>query len=141
MFNKILVSVDLSTETTTKKLCEAANDLAEKYGSEVRLVTVVPDYGMPLVASFFPEDAQAKIKQEMKNKLDEIASHYFSVSVKTHLARGKRAQSILKDIDDNNPDLVVLGCRRKKSRSNQRLLGATGTAVSDRASCSVMIVR
>lgn len=141
MFNKILVSVDLSTETTTKKLCEAANDIAKKYGSEVRLITVVPDYGMPLVASFFPESAQDKIKQEMKNKLDELVSSYFSTPVKTHLVRGKRTQSILKDIEENNPDLVILGCRRKKSRSNQRLLGATGTAVSDRASCSVMIVR
>jgi len=141
MFNKILVSIDLSTAATTEKLCKTANDLAEKYESEVRLITVVPDYGMPLVASFFPEDAQAKIKQEMKSKLDELASNHFSVSVKTHLARGKRAQSILKDIEDTNPDLVMLGCRRKKSRRNQRLLGATGTAVSDRAGCSVMVIR
>ena len=141
MFNNILVSIDLSTEATTAKLCKTANDLAEKYGSKVRLITVVPDYGMPIVASFFPEDAQAKIKQEMKNKLDELAHNHFSVSVKTHLTRGKRTQSILKDIDENTPDLVMLGCRRKKSRSNQRLLGATGTAVSNRASCTVMIVR
>lgn len=55
MFNKILVPVDLSTENMTEKLCKTANDLAQKYGSEVRLVTVMPDYGMPIVASYFPE--------------------------------------------------------------------------------------
>ncbi len=69
MFNKILVPVDLSTEDTTKRLCVAANDMAGKYGAEVILMTIVPDYGMPLVASYFPADAQEKLKDEMKQKL------------------------------------------------------------------------
>jgi nucleotide-binding universal stress UspA family protein len=141
MFNKILVPVDLSTEDTTKKLCVAANDMAEKYGSEVRLMTVVPDYGMPLVASYFPEGAQEKLKEEMKKKLEELANTYFSASAKIHLTQGKRRQAILKEIEEYKPDLVMLGCRRKKSRLGQRLLGATGTAVTDRANCSVMVVR
>jgi nucleotide-binding universal stress UspA family protein len=141
MFNKILVPVDLSTETTTEKLCKAANDMAEKYGAEISLITVVPDYGMPLVASFFPEGAQTKMKQEMKDKLNVLANDYFSVPISTHLKQGKRRQVILDEIENNPPDLVMMGCRRKKSRRNQRLLGATGTVISDRASCSVMIVR
>ena len=141
MFNKILVPVDLSTDTTTEKLCKAANDMAEKYGAEVSLITVVPDYGMPLVASFFPEGAQTKMKQEMKDKLKALANDYFSVPVSTHLKQGKRRQAILNEIEDNAPDLVMLGCRRKTSQRNQRLLGATGLAVSDRDDCSVMVVR
>lgn len=141
MFSKILVPVDLSTEATTQKLCEAASDLASKYDSEVTLLTVIPDYGMPLVASFFPEDAQKKVKQEMKTKLEDLAKTYFNVPVSTMLKQGKRRQAILNAIDNSNPDLVLMGCRRKKSRSNQRLLGATGTVVSDRAACSVMIIR
>ncbi len=141
MFNKILVPVDLSTESMTEKLCETANDLATKYGSEVKLVTVVPDYGMPLVASYFPEGAQEKLKTEMKQKLSALADKYFSTSVECELTQGKRRTAILKEIEDYSPDLVMMGCRRKKSRRNQRLLGATGTVVSDRAGCSVMVVR
>ena len=141
MFSKILVPVDLSTENMTAKLCETANDLATKYGSEVKLFTVMPDYGMPLVASYFPEGAQQKLKSEMKQKLVDIADKYFSVPVECNLTQGKRRAAILKAIEDENPDLVMMGCRRKKSRRNQRLLGATGTVVSDRAGCSVMVVR
>lgn len=141
MFKKILVPVDLSTDNTTKKLCAAANDLAGKYSCEVRLMTIIPDYGMPLVASYFPEDAQDNIKAEMNKKLAELAKTYFSVPVKTHLTQGKRRQAILKEIDEYEPDLVMMGCRRKHSRRSKRLLGATGTAVTDRATCSVMIVR
>lgn len=141
MFDKILVPVDLSTEETTKRLCVAANDIAGKYGAQVRLMTVVPDYGSPLVASYFPSDAQQKLKEEMKLKLTELANTYFSVPVKFHLAQGKRRQAILKEIEEFNPELVMMGCRRKHSRRNKRLLGATGTAVTDRAGCSVMVVR
>lgn len=142
MFSKILVPVDLSTEATTEKLCKTANDLAGKYQSEVILLTIMPDYGMPLVASFFPEDAQKKLKLEMKGKLEDLAKSYFSdVQVTTKLKQGKRRVAILQAIESLEPELVLMGCRRKKSRSNQRLLGATGTVVSDRAGCSVMIVR
>ena len=141
MFSKILVPVDLSTENMTERLCNAANDLAQKYGSEVSLITVMPDYGMPLVASYFPEGAQEKLKVEMKQKLTDLADKHFSVPVECKLTQGKRRTAILKEIEDVNPDLVMMGCRRKKSRRNQRLLGATGTVVSDRAGCSVMIVR
>ncbi len=141
MLNKILVSVDLSTEAMTEKLCKAANDLAQKYDSEVKLLTVMPDYGMPLVASYFPEGAQEKLKEETKQKLNDLADKFFTVPVKGKLRQGKRRTAILKAIEEESPDLVMMGCRRKKSRRNQRLLGATGTVVSDRAGCSVMIVR
>jgi len=142
MFAKILVPVDISTEKTTEKLCKTANDLAEKYNSEVILLSVIPDYGMPIVASFFPEDAQKKIKLEMKTKLEKLSQSFFSnVQVTTKLKQGKRRQTILQAIKTTEPDLVMMGCRRKKSRTDQRLLGATGTIISDRAECSVMIVR
>lgn len=141
MFNKILVPVDVSTETTTEMLCMAANDLAEKFAADVCLITVLPDYGMPLVASYFPEGAQDKIKVEMKKKLQDLAAQHFKRDVDIKLVQGKRRTAILKEIEDSGPDLVMMGCRRKRSRRNQRLLGATGTVISDRASCSVMIIR
>ena len=141
MFNKILVPVDVSTDATTEKLCMAANDLAEKYSAEVCLMAVLPDYGMPLVASYFPEGAQTKIKAEMKEKLKALAETHFKSKVSIQLTQGKRRTAILKEIEEYMPDLVMIGCRRKRSRRDQRLLGATGTVISDRASCSVMIVR
>jgi len=141
MFNKILVPVDTSTENTTEKLCLAANELAEKYSADVCLMTVLPDYGMPLVASYFPEGAQDKIKGEMTQNLQELAATHFKRKVEIKLVRGKRRTAILKEIDDSAPDLVMMGCRRKRSRRDQRLLGATGSVISDRAACSVMIIR
>lgn len=141
MFNKILVPVDISTKTTTQKLCQMANDLAKKYQSDVALMTVIPDYGMPLVASYFPDDAQEKLKKDMLVNLEKIAEDYFEMPLEIYIRQGRRSKLILKEIEDYQPDLVMLGCRRKKSRFNKRLLGSTATAVSDQAECSVMIVR
>jgi nucleotide-binding universal stress UspA family protein len=104
-------------------------------------MTVMPDYGMPLVASYFPEGAQDKLKAEMQGKLDALASAHFTVTTNSHLTHGKRRQAILGEIESYQADLLMMGCRRKKSRQNQRLLGSTGTVVADRAACSVMIVR
>jgi len=141
VFNKILVPVDLSTEDVTKKLCQTANDLAEKYTGEIRLMTVMPDYGMPLVASYFPDDAQDKLKQDMMQKLEKLAEQTISVKTSIHLDQGKRIREVLNEIENYQPGLLMIGCRPKQSRSSQFLLGSFASGISDRASCSVMIVR
>ncbi len=149
MFSKILVPVDLSTDNATdnvikdatKKLCETANDLAAKYAGEIRLMSVIPDYGMPLVASYFPDDAQDKLKQEMMQKLEKLAKDYFNVKLSIHLDQGKRIHEVLNEIENYQPDLVIIGCRPKRSRGGSHLLGSFASGISNRASCSVMIVR
>ncbi len=140
MYKNILVPVDLATNIANK-VCETAEFLAKQSNSKVTLMTIIPDYGMPVVASFFPEDAQAKLKKEVLQKLQELAAKHFSVEVDMQLAQGKPAREILEYASKTHPDLIVIGCRKKKSRANQRLLGSCGSGVTDRASCAVLVVR
>ncbi|MEH6456423.1 MAG: universal stress protein [Cocleimonas sp.] len=144
MFKKIFVPVDLSTPKITGKVCKTANDMAIKYGAEIQLVTILPDYGTPLVASFFPDGAQDKIKADLHDKLKELAVKRFTVKVNIgviHSSGSKRANSIIKTIEELNPDLAILGIRRKHSRNSKRLLGSTSLSVADRAECTVMLVK
>ena len=142
MYKKILVAVDVATPLTTEALCKAANTMAESFDAQVQLISVVPDYGTPLVASFFPENAQDQIKEEVRSKLNTIAEEHFDRKVKCAVVQGaKRSQAIFIAVDDSEPDLVMLGCRRKHSRNSERLLGSTTMAVTDRAQCSVMVIR
>lgn len=144
MIKNIFVPVDLSLPNITGKLCKAANDMAIKYDAEIQLVTILPDYGTPLVASFFPEGAQDKITADLKKQLKALAAKSFKVNVKTgviHSNGAKRANSILSAIAELKPDLVMLGCRRKHSRNSQRFLGSTTMSVADRAECTVMLVK
>ena len=144
MIKKIFVSVDLSTPVITEKVCETANDIASKYEAEIQLITILPDYGMPLVASFFPEGAQDKIKADLNAQLKALAAKHFTVNVKVgviHSNGSKRANSILATLAELKPDLAILGCRRKHSRNSQRLLGSTTMSVADRAECKVLLVK
>jgi len=142
MISKILIPIDIATPLTTQALLEAANEMALKFDAKVRLVAVIPDYGTPLVASFFPKHAQDEIKEETRKKVTELVAQYLTGDVKVVVMKGsKRVNAILKVIEEMNPDLVMLGCRRKNSRNEQRLLGSTTMAITDRAQCSVMVVR
>lgn len=141
MYQKILVAVDVSREKNAAKLCEAANSLAKLGGGVVRLVAVVPDYGMPMVASYFPEGAQDGLKKEMGAALDKLADEHINGEVSVALRQGKRATKVLGEAQSWEPDIIVLGCRRKASRDNYRVFGSFSSSVTDRANCSVLVVR
>ena len=52
MFSKILVPVDLSLTDETRKLLQKASTLSDPWDSEVHVVTVIPNVGMPIVGSY-----------------------------------------------------------------------------------------
>ncbi len=142
MIKKILVPLDFTTPLTTKKLLEAANEMAIKFDAKIQLLAVIPDYGTPLVASFFPPHAQDQIKEETRQQVKALADQYLTKEAKIAVIKGtKRAKVILKVVNEMQPDLVMLGCRRKHSRDQKRLFGSTTMAVTDRANCAVMVVR
>ncbi len=142
MITKILVPVDINTLNTTQNLCQEASKLGLKFDAQINLLAVIPDYGMSIVGSFFPEEAQDKLKAEFKDRLQELSALYFSDNkVNLILRQGKKASQILREEGKSKPDLIMIGCRSKKSRNNQRLLGSCSSSIADRASCSVFIVR
>jgi universal stress protein F len=140
MYKKILVPVDLGREKNAIKLCRAAASLAAE-DTEIRLITVAPGYGMPLVASFFPADAQEKVMAELLTMLTRLAEENLSGQVSVRVREGKRAKMVLEEAESWGADLIVVGSRKKLSREGQRVLGSCSSSVADRAQCNVMIVR
>ncbi|MCP4009516.1 MAG: universal stress protein [Proteobacteria bacterium] len=140
MYKKILVPVDLGREKNAIKLCNAAADMAGE-DSEIRLISIAPGYGMPVVASFFPADAQEKVLAELLSLLTKLAEANLSGEVSVRVREGKRSKTILAEADNWSADLIVVGSRKKLSRDGQRVLGSCSSSVADRAKCNVMIVR
>ncbi len=140
MYHKILVSIDLTREENAKKLCNVANELAAAEGAEVRLVTVLPDYGMALVGSYFPADAEEKQQKETQTALQQMAKN-ISGSVSTKVPRGKRAREILNEVKSWQADLIIIGTHKKPSLGGGRILGSCSSSVTSRATCSVLVVR
>ena len=139
MFKKVLVPIDVSRKKDTDRLCETALNLGAE---EIRLVSVIPDFGTPLVASFFPSNAQDGLKQEIKTMLEELVRTHFSGTEASYsLRQGKRAKEILAEAADWAPDLILIGCRRKDSNGGKRSLGSCSLSVADRANSPVLLMK
>jgi nucleotide-binding universal stress UspA family protein len=52
--NKILLPVDLNEESSWDKALPTAVTLCRTFNASLHVVTVLPDYRMPLVGSYFP---------------------------------------------------------------------------------------
>lgn len=140
MYKKILVPVDLGREKSAVKLCRVVTELSGE-DTQIKLVSVAPGYGSPLVASFFPPDAQEKALAGMLDILTKLADTNLSGNVSVKVRDGKRAKEILAEADEWSADLIVVGSRKKHSRGGQRVLGSCSSSVADQAQCAVLIVR
>ena len=113
---KILWATDFS-----KNAAEAlpyVTSLSEKYETEVHVVYVIED-----LTSWYEEYGQTDIdelheweKKKAKERLDEICSKYLkSCPLYTkHVAIGDPAEEILKLIEEENVDMVVVATRGRK---------------------------
>ena len=141
MYKKVLVTVDLGREQNAIKLCKTAAGMSGE-DTQIRLMSVAPGYGMPLVASFFPADAKQKVHDELMRLLTKLAkAHLPDNNVSLRIREGKRAGMILEEAIKWEADLIVVGSRKKLSRDGQRVLGSCSSSVADRAQCNVLIVR
>jgi nucleotide-binding universal stress UspA family protein len=137
---KILAPIDFDNPITLDKQCSYISD--NYPNAEIILLNVIPGFGSPFVGSFFNEDEEEKLKQEILIKMQEVADRYFSShSTQSFVLLGKRVGEIIVLAKNQKVDLIVLGCRKKRSRENQRMLGSTTYGVGDRASCPVLLVR
>jgi len=141
MFNKILVPVDMSSPEPGSQSCTQARNMQDAWGAEIHLLSVLPGYSMPLVSTFFPEDAMEKMQATVLADLKRVAEQYFDSPPKCTVISGKRSQEILRFADEWKPDLIIFGCRPKDMVGGELMLGSVGLSVSEKAKCNVLIAR
>ena len=115
MIRNILVPVDLRTSTPAQGAADRGQP-AETFEARLHLITVVPEFGLPMVGQFFPAGYEAKLRQ-----------HAASSSRNSRRPRGPtrsptggssaRAdyQEILKAAAAIQVDLIVMGSHRRIS--------------------------
>ncbi len=141
MFSKILVPVDMASPEPGVRSCAMANKLQATWGAEVRLLSVIPGYTMPLVSTFFPEDAQEKMKATVLQDLKKVGDTHMDTTPDCVVTSGKRSAEILNMAEEWQADLIVFGCRPKDAIGGELMLGSCGLTVSERAKCHVLIAR
>ncbi len=137
----ILLPVDIFHATGWEGALNHAVSLARQHGAEVHVLTVIPDFGMPLVGSFFPDGFSNKALDEAESNLaDFIATNIpEGVDVKAHVKHGTAYKEILACADAVGADMIVMASHRPEMRDY--LLGPNAARVTRHAKQSVCVIR
>ena len=140
MFNKILVPVDIDYPKTAALVYQKALDLAESTGSEIRLVSVMPGYSMPIVASFISEEMVKKAKAQLRETLEAFIQDNCKEPITYTIKTGKNWEQIVKAADKWGADLIVVYHNRRRDE-NEVFSNSCSQRVMENASCSVLRLR
>ena len=141
MYKSILLPVDLGDKSSWEKAAPQAVALAKQNDAKIHLLTVIPDFGMPVVGSFFPPDYAEKALQSSSDQLSALASEIIpgDLLAQVHTVQGSAYQEILNTAKQAGCDLIVMASHRPEM--SDYLLGPNAARVVRHADQSVMIVR
>ncbi|MCW8916976.1 MAG: universal stress protein [Magnetovibrio sp.] len=141
MFKEILLCIDIQDEASTTKAMDLCIELAGSMGSTLHILTVVPEFGFPLVGQYFPKDTEDKIIEGAKQQLAKLVNKTVPDTIKSRhiVAQGSIYDQILGMADRVNADLIVLTAHRPELKDY--LLGPNAARVVRHANCSVTVVR
>ena len=141
MYKDILLAIDLGNDESWRKSVPTAVEYAKVFGSTLHVITVVPDFGMSIVAAYFPKDHEKKALAECNDKLHAFTKEHIpaEVPVQHIVACGTAYEEILSMSEKINCDLIVLGSHRPEMKDF--LLGPNSARIVRHANCSVLVVR
>ncbi len=142
MFNKILVPVDIDYPKTSKAVFQNALELATQSGAEIRIVSVMPDFSMPIVASFVTEDIKKEARAHFKETLDAFVEKNCTGGTKVshRVLVGKHYEQILKVADKWEADLIVVYHNHRR-KINEAFSSNCARKIVKNANCSVLRLR
>lgn len=140
MFKKILVPIDVEYPRTSKAVYENAADIARLSGAEIRLVSVMPGFSMPIVASFVTEEMKKEAEMEFKKALKEFTDKNCGENVTARVLVGKHWEVILKMADKWGADLIVVYHNHRR-KVNEAFSQACAQKIVKNAQCSVLRLR
>lgn len=141
MYKNVLLAIDLGEDASWEHALPDAVGLVDPDGGVLRIVTVVPDFGMTIVSSFFPDDFERKALATANEKLHEFVDAHVPEGLKVqHIVKhGAPAEEILEAAKEVSTDVIVIGSHRPGL--DHALIGSVAQRVVSRASCSVLVVR
>ncbi len=141
VYNNILLTVDLNEDASWKKALPTAVGLSKITGATLHVATIVPDFRMAIVGSFFPDDFEKKARTEVEEKLTVFCAEHVpsEIEVERIVRNGRIYEEILRIAGETGCDLIVIGSHRPEM--SDFLLGPNAARVVRHANCSVLVVR
>jgi nucleotide-binding universal stress UspA family protein len=141
MFNSVLLAVDLSAESTWIKSLPIAVSMAESNNAPLHVVTVMPDFGMSIVGTFFEAGFEDRALHDLGERLRAWVGENISseIEVHPHILLGRVYEQILEAANSVSADVIVMASHRPEL--TDYLLGPNAARVVRHATQSVFVVR
>ncbi|MCP4185621.1 MAG: universal stress protein [Hyphomicrobiales bacterium] len=141
MTKSILLPIDLDQQSSWEHCLPVAIKMARSENAELHVLSVIPDYGMSVVSSFFPPDHAKNAMAEARKLIREFVAENISddLNVKTHIHFGSIYKEILKAADEIDCGLIIMASHRPESKDY--LLGPNAARVVRHAKQSIYVVR
>lgn len=141
MFKTILLAIDLNEPSSWLKALPVALEQAASGGGKLHIMTVVPDFGMAIVGSFFPAGYEKQALDGAGAALAQFVSEKVSAEIEAahSVGHGTIYKEILATADNIGADLIVMASHRPVQ--SDYLLGPNAARVVRHATCSVLVVR
>ncbi|MBL4808063.1 MAG: universal stress protein [Rhodobacteraceae bacterium] len=143
MIKSILCAVDISQPQVETNVLKVAAEFAKNNDARLDVISVIPDYGMSIVGSFFSEDhtrkAISKAKEALSTLVKGVVGTEANEKVRHIVATGSAYEEILKLAEAAKTDLIVIGAHKPDFKDY--LLGPNAARVVRHSKCSVYVVR
>lgn len=141
MYQTILLTVDLNEESSWKKALPTALELCRLQGAKLHVMTVIPDFGMAIVGSFFPDGYENRALADTEKALKEFIAVHIpgDLDVASDVCNGTVYEEILDTAKRVGADLIVMAAHRPGQADY--LLGPNAARVVRHADCSVLVIR
>jgi len=140
--NRILV-VSWMTQSC-KKTIHYGVSLAEKYKAELSVIHIVNTFGLrggrvPMISLI---EERKKDLQRVKQELDNIinSEKKKGMTIREFIKEGDPVEEILKTIEDEKIDLVILRAQ-KEGRTEHFLISGSNDAIIRKIPCSIYLVK
>ncbi len=141
MYKDILLPIDLNQESSWEKALPTAVEYCKAFGATLHVLNVVPDFGMAMVGTYFPDDFVEKSLEAARVQLREFARDHVpdGVGVQHIVGHGTVYEEILRVAREIKADLILLAAHRPELKDF--LLGPTAARVVRHFDGSVLVVR
>lgn len=139
MTQSILLPIDLSTPASWENALPRALDLTQ--GGALHVITVIPNFGMPLVGNYFDDGFVERALHEVGAELTAWVNANVpdEQEVHPHVTHGRIYDEIIRAAERLGVETIVMGA--PKADLTEYLLGPNAARVVRHARQSVFVVR
>jgi len=140
MFKKILVPIDIDYPETAAAVYNRAAEIAKPSGAEICLISVMPGFGMPIVATYISDEVRKEVTDRFEASLKKFINDHCVEPVSYTVRTGKNWEEIIKAADKWGADLIVVFHNRNRE-INEAFSKSCSQRVANNANCSVLRLR